>query len=433
MFLNTIKSAVVFGIFVVVLLVVLPLWLSFYDYGGERRGGIGKIAKSELERKFDSKASDVVESDSGDDQAGVEVEGSGRPFEYIGDIDPTKPLPWPKKEADWWALHELLAKRVAESDSLPPISISNNEPRDKNNDNLYFPQLIFYGDSITEGWNGTSFGDIPGEHRMWSPNEPALIRQIFDKHFGQSSVWGRKAARPPLVLGISGSKTYDFIWRVENGEFPVSRIFDAKDDGSATAAESETETAANQYLERIFIILMGTNNLGGGMLPEPTIRGMDAVGRTILQKLRDRNASQPAAILFSELLPRRDDFRARKMCPPRCKNEKTLEPFSSFMPAIEKVNRALPDVLDGWRRDYPESKIVLLSSKEGENGIDDSKSHDMKTIFCGSEMFAMERQEEFDLHMPDHLHPNAKGYDLWARCIKRGLEAIMDGNVQLLS
>lgn len=54
---------------------VLPLWLSFYDYGGGRSGGIGKIAKSELARKFDAKegdgAMDVVESDSGDDHAGV--------------------------------------------------------------------------------------------------------------------------------------------------------------------------------------------------------------------------------------------------------------------------------------------------------------------------------------------------------------------------
>ncbi|KAL7462718.1 hypothetical protein ACHAXS_003094 [Conticribra weissflogii] len=360
-----------------------------------------------------------------------EVQGSGRPFDYIGDIDPTKPLPWPKKEEDWWALHERLARRVAESDSLSPVSQHDNNDDNDDDDHSYLPQLIFYGDSITEGWNGTSFGNIPGEHRLWSLDEPSLIRRVFDAHFGQSSVWGRRAARPPLILGISGSKTYDFLWRVEHGEFPMSKVFDGggrDDDGG-----SVTDAAANKYLERIFIILIGTNNLGGGMLPEPTVRGMDAVGRTVLQKLRERNAPQPSAILFSELLPRRDDHRAKKMCPPRCRDETTLEPFSSFMPAIEKVNRALPNVLQGWKKDYPETKIVLLSSRKSDERVDgnDEFGDDRDIVYCGREMFAMESSEEFDSHMPDGLHPNSKGYDLWARCIERGLEAVMDGKVQL--
>mmetsp|Transcript_14761 Transcript_14761/g.31853 ORF Transcript_14761/g.31853 Transcript_14761/m.31853 type:complete len:156 (-) Transcript_14761:838-1305(-) len=37
------------------------------------------------------------------------------PFDYIGDIDPTKPLPWPKEEEDWWNFHDLLVQRVKAS------------------------------------------------------------------------------------------------------------------------------------------------------------------------------------------------------------------------------------------------------------------------------------------------------------------------------
>ena len=32
-------------------------------------------------------------------------DSSGRPFEYLGDIDPSSPAPWPKSETDWWKNH----------------------------------------------------------------------------------------------------------------------------------------------------------------------------------------------------------------------------------------------------------------------------------------------------------------------------------------
>jgi lysophospholipase L1-like esterase len=332
-----------------------------------------------------------------------------RPFQYIGDIDPASPRPWPKQEADWWSLHQTLVDRVKESESF---SIKKRH----DDDDSLLPQLIFYGDSITEGWNGTSFGNIPGPTRMWGEDEPSKIRKVFEKHFGSSSVWGQRAILPPLILGISGSRTYDFIWRIENGEFPKSTVL------------SEHKS---QKLQRIYIVLMGTNNLGGGMLPDATISGMDASGRKILELHQQQYPTAPAAIVFSELLPRKDDHRAVKMCPPRCANVTALEPFQSFMPAIQKVNEALPGVLRGWKEDYPDSKIVLLSSQSEDdaNGVD---SDNIPIIQCGQDMFAFDSEEEFDAHMPDRLHPNAKGYDVWARCIKRGLEEVMDHTINLL-
>jgi hypothetical protein len=342
--------------------------------------------------------------------------GSSRPFQYIGDIDPSEPQPWPEEEEDWHALHETLVKRVQESDAS-----STNQVKD------YLPQLIFYGDSITEGWSGTSFGNAPGLHRMWTAGEDESIRDVFANAFGDNSDWGKRALKPPLVLGISGSRTYDFIWRVVNGEFPLSSLLDNTEE-----IEDENEDVFPiEKLERIYILLMGTNNLGGGMLPEPTIKGMDAAGRKILQLHEKHFPNTPAALLFSELLPRKDDFRAVKMCPPRCKNVEKLEPYQSFMPAIKKVNRALPNMLDGWRQDFQNSRIILLSantetSEVGEIEIHDNTRHVYTPVItCGKEMFSFNDLNEFDVYMPDRLHPNAKGYQLWSRCLKRGLDAIM--------
>jgi len=341
--------------------------------------------------------------------------GSSRPFQYIGDLDPSEPQPWPEEEEDWHALHETLVKRVEESDSS-----SSNQAKD------YLPQLVFYGDSITEGWNGTSFGNLPGQHRMWTTGEDESIRDVFANAFGDKSDWGERALKPPLVLGISGSRTYDFIWRVVNGEFPISSLLD-----NAEAIDNNSDVFPIEKLERIYILLMGTNNLGGGMLPEPTLKGMDAAGRTILQLHEKHFPNTPAGMLFSELLPRKDDFRAVKMCPPRCKNVETLEPFQSFMPAIKKVNRALPNLLDGWREDFKNSRIILLSANNVTSEVGASKQNGntmhsyTPVINCGHEMFAFDDIDELDVYMPDRLHPNAKGYKLWSHCLKKGLDVIM--------
>ena len=112
--------------------------------------------------------------------------------------------------------------------------------------------------------------------------------------FGEDSTWGKRALKPPLVLGISGSRTYDFLWRISNGEFPTSKLLDHNENEEEADGNDEKEevngideVAAKIFqldkLERIYIVLMGTNNLGGGMLPGPTVEGMDAAGRAILQ------------------------------------------------------------------------------------------------------------------------------------------------------
>ena len=57
-----------------------------------------------------------TKNDKSHDEMMETLTGSTRPFQYIGDLDPSEPQPWPEEEEDWHALHETLVKRVEESD-----------------------------------------------------------------------------------------------------------------------------------------------------------------------------------------------------------------------------------------------------------------------------------------------------------------------------
>ena len=48
--------------------------------------------------------------------------------------------------------------------------------------------------------------------------------------------------------------------------------------------------------ERILLVLIGTNNLGGVMTPDQTARGIDAVGRMILRMQNKTRPDVPAAM-----------------------------------------------------------------------------------------------------------------------------------------
>ena len=511
----------------------------------EEEGGVTVVVKNKGEEQTTSKN----ENDSPPTVVVVVVQNNMNEssFKYVGTLDSTIPNPWPNTEIDWWYMHNKLVSRVQSSDNdntnynLQEKKKDEEEEQEEEEEEeeedeqkmIILPQLIFIGDSITEGWEGTSLGQIPQGTRGWGDdptNEIHAIRTIFDTNFGTTSnYWGKYAWKLPLVLGIGGSRTDDLLWRLANGEFPRSvrrqqrqqqqqqqqqqrsKIMDGKDDNvvSTTAdtkeimenesdvqsseenddedyeeedeeedneievniadnnphrkMETPTKTMKEQMhdtksfqvdqLERIYIVLIGTNNLGGGMTPHQTIRGIDAVGRmiyklhlekyytAIISSSSSSNSTNelldeltppppPVAIVLSELLPRYDSQRAIKMCPPKCKNNITLESYTTFMPAIDAVNRALPDVVDGWRKDFINSRIVLLSSsintdedvgnddydsnssssrssrKDESNDNDGATSDVVKNdythrIECGREMFIFDDESEFEIYMPD--------------------------------
>lgn len=105
-------------------------------------------------------------------------------------------------------------------------------------------QVIFLGDSITEGW-----GVSPG----------------YREHFARYS---------PLNLGLAGDMTQNVLWRVEHGAL----------DGTQP---------------RVVVLMIGVNNLGGGFTAEETADGV----RATLAAVR---AHVPAArVLLLGILPAR--------------------------------------------------------------------------------------------------------------------------------
>ena len=103
--------------------------------------------------------------------------------------------------------------------------------------------LVFVGDSITDGWRGGG-------------------KAVWQKHF---------AAYKPLNLGISGDRTEHVLWRMKNGEL----------DG---------------YFARLFVIMIGTNN-GGDSAPD-VAAGIEAI-------MKEIKAKQPnARILLLGIFPR---------------------------------------------------------------------------------------------------------------------------------
>ncbi len=92
--------------------------------------------------------------------------------------------------------------------------------------------LIFIGDSITQGWEG------PG-------------KEVWQKHY---------AKRNAVNLGINGDFTQNVLWRLDNGNL----------DG---------------IQPRLAIVMIGTNNARAGNTPQQTAEGIIAVVEKVRKKL----------------------------------------------------------------------------------------------------------------------------------------------------
>lgn len=140
--------------------------------------------------------------------------------------------------------------------------------------------LVLLGDSIFESYLGTSFGAV-AERAKGTPEVLATFAQTH--------------ALLPLVLGISGDQTQHLLWRLQNGELPPGRL--------------------RELPGATFVVLIGTNNLGSGMLPGVAAAGVVAVVEWLL-----RNTAGQVVVL--DVLPRGDgklslcSIKARLYPPP---------------------------------------------------------------------------------------------------------------------
>eukprot|EP00588_Corethron_pennatum_P013320 CAMPEP_0194273018 /NCGR_PEP_ID=MMETSP0169-20130528/6441_1 /TAXON_ID=218684 /ORGANISM="Corethron pennatum, Strain L29A3" /LENGTH=329 /DNA_ID=CAMNT_0039015835 /DNA_START=184 /DNA_END=1173 /DNA_ORIENTATION=+ len=248
----------------------------------------------------------------------------------------------------WSASHDGLKRSAADF-----AARRRNDPTKKR-------ALILLGDSITESWTGTSMGEPVAR----AEGVPDVLKKMAAHNF-----------LDPLVLGIGGDQTQHLIYRLQDAEL----LPEFADDDDA-----------------VFVVLIGTNNLGAGILPGPTIGGVRAVAEYILENTKGNLA-------VMELLPRGDgQLRLPKLCPPRCTSDG--DPFESFMPAVTKVNAAIEKMVPELKKQYGR-RIGRLD--------------------CGEAFLSADAGSEVDSDlMPDLLHPNAHGHELLAQCILLYIDGI---------
>jgi lysophospholipase L1-like esterase len=184
--------------------------------------------------------------------------------------------------------------------------------------------LVFIGDSITDGWR-------------WGGGQAIL----YEKEWGKYN---------PYNIGVGGDETEHVLWRIHHGEL-------------------------DSLHPKLAVLLIGTNNFANQnhMTIQETVDGVHCVVKAIKEKLPDTK------ILLLGIFPR---------------GAKSTAPFRS---TIKSINQQLAK----W---------------------DDGKS--LKFLDIGDHFLDSDGDISPQI-MPDALHPNAKGYQIWIDAMEPTLEDLM--------
>jgi lysophospholipase L1-like esterase len=176
--------------------------------------------------------------------------------------------------------------------------------------------LLFVGDSITDGWHG-------GGKKVWAETWEPL---------------------KPFNIGIGGDRTQHVLWRLQQGEVAGIK-------------------------PKLAVLMIGTNNFGGGNTNEEIADGITACVKEIQKQIPSTK------VLLLGIFPRGrqapDPFRAR----------------------IKAINEQIAKLDDGGKT--------------------------VKYLDIGEKFLDKDGTIPEDV-MPDKpaLHPNAKGYQIWADATK---------------
>jgi len=224
--------------------------------------------------------------------------------------------------------------------------------------------IVFLGDSIIEGWRGLSFGQV-------NPNKAENTR-TFEKLFAKG--FGHNADFEGLALGIAGDKTFNLLWRLQNGEIPDS------------------------LHPKVFWFLIGTNDFGHDDKPHCS---PEVVLMGVLRVIEELRAARPhTLIVVNSILPRSEDGGAVTS------QENNLP---TVWEGILEVNRELKDYCSNHHNlRYFDATPIFLRQKPDTKGVDG--------------------QYIPDSMMGDYLHPTAKGYLEFGEAVVKEMYHIMDSS-----
>jgi lysophospholipase L1-like esterase len=182
--------------------------------------------------------------------------------------------------------------------------------------------LLFLGDSITEGWNSNG-------------------KEVWKERYAEK--YGERVAN----FGIGGDRTQHVLWRITNGEL-------------------------ENIKPKVIVIMIGTNNVKPGDPPAQIAKAVTDIVRISREKTG-------AKILLLAVFPR---------------GEKEADPDTAKMrDDIRTINQTIAKLDDGKNVRYLDLWDKFVTA-------DGTLPKDV---------------------MPDSLHPNKKGYEIWAD----GMDALL--------
>jgi len=227
--------------------------------------------------------------------------------------------------------------------------------------------VLFFGDSITEGWMGTYLSK-PLKELENVP--PTIFAKYFDSKF------------KGLALGISGDMSRNLLWRLQNGELPET------------------------IHPKVIWVLIGTSDVvffgksGAGFRSAWCSAELVVVGIVrVLEELRHRKPD--AMIVVNGLLPR------------------------AFHPEGHVAAKKSTTTATDFPPLYTDQMITV--NKELSRY---ANAHD-KVHYFESEVFWVDKNVPTDdlkinlKLMPDMFHPSADGYDAWGAEILQELENLI--------
>ncbi len=223
--------------------------------------------------------------------------------------------------------------------------------------------VIFLGDSITNGWEG---------------------QKAWQEYFSSFK---------PVNLGIGGDQTGHVLWRITEGH------------------------ELDNLKPKAAVIMIGTNNIGGHSAQQ-IAGGIKA----IVEELKSQKPN--IKILVLAVFPRGGSGDAEQSLEQITAGIKPIdEELQKEKPDVTRLN-ALVRKLAQQKGTIPAAK---LNKKVAEINAIIAKLDDGKTVFykdIGNGFLDQKGGLSGEI-MPDYLHLSAKGYDIWGKAIKDDLEKLV--------
>lgn len=220
------------------------------------------------------------------------------------------------------------------------------------------------GDSIIEGWRGMSFGNLVTAKKR----NIKVFESLFMERNG--------ADFEGMALGIAGDKTFNLLWRLQNGELPT------------------------ELRPSVWWILIGTNDFGKEpphCSPQVVLMG---IKRVVGELLKQRPGS---TIVVNSLLPRSHEYMKGRLVDIEDTDRVTI------WQGIMEVNRQLRDYCAKLRNVvYYDATSVFVERDEGSKGVDG--------MYIPKEL------------MYDYLHPTAEGYEKWGKEIIAKVHEVLEAD-----